>query len=101
MKEHGYVTNLFQTAQNLGYDIIEHKLFDISANPLNPTGVMIIKKADTTNVNNPICCPVTKTDFIIRDNAYYSPESLLAYPVIDEIPCLLAQNAVVATKFMD
>ncbi|MEK4711609.1 class I SAM-dependent methyltransferase [Sporosarcina sp. FSL K6-5500] len=101
MKEHGYVTNLFQTAQNLGYDIIEHKLFGISTNPLNPTGVMIIKKAGTHDVINPICCPVTKTDFIIKNNTYYSPESLLAYPVIEEVPCLLAQNAVVATKFMD
>lgn len=101
MKEHGYVTNLFQTAQNLGYDVIEHRLFGISANPLNPTGVMIIKKASTKNVDNPICCPVTKTDFIIKNNTYYSPDSLLAYPVVDKIPCLLSQNAIIATKFLD
>ncbi len=101
MKKHGYVTDLFQTAKNLGYDIIEHKLFGISANPLNPTGLMIIKKGGSEKIINPICCPVTKTDLIIKNNSYYSPESLLAYPIIDEVPCLLAQNAVVATKFLD
>lgn len=101
MKEHGYITNLYETARKLGYNIIEHRLFDISANPLNPTGVIIIKKEGIEKNNNPICCPVTKTDFIMKDNVYYSPESLLAYPIIDGIPCLIEQNAIVATKFLD
>lgn len=101
MEEHGYITTLFQTAKDLGYDIVEHRLFEVSANPLNPTGLIIIKKDGTGNVNDPICCPVTKTDFVVKDNAYYSPESLLVYPVIDGVPCLLAQNAVVATKFLE
>lgn len=101
MKQHGYVTKLYETAKRLGYNIIEHRLFEVSANPLNPTGLIIIKKEGTEQVVNPICCPVTKTDFVLKDNAYYSPESLLAYPIIGGIPCLLEQNAIVATKFLD
>ncbi len=30
MKEHGYVTKLYATAKGLGYNIIEHRLFDYS-----------------------------------------------------------------------
>lgn len=44
MEYHGYVKNLYSTAKENGYDIIEHRLFDVSANPLNPTGLIIIRK---------------------------------------------------------
>lgn len=101
MKSHGYITNLYETAKNLGYDIIEHKLFEISANPLNPTGLIIIKKMCDSKVVNPLCCPITKSDVLEKNNAYFSEDSLLAYPILDGIPCLLAQNAIIATKFLD
>ncbi|KOP82301.1 hypothetical protein AMS60_07245 [Bacillus sp. FJAT-21945] len=103
MLENGYITKLYSTAKKLGFNIIEHKLFGNNSNPLNPTGLMIIRKRKDKNtvVVNPLCCPVTKTDIFRRFNAYYSQDSLLAYPIIDEIPCLLPQNAIIATKFLD
>ncbi|OMP65827.1 methyltransferase domain-containing protein [Domibacillus epiphyticus] len=101
MKEHGYVTNLYETANNMGYKILEHRLFEVSSNPLNPTGLLIIEKEAGETVANPMCCPVTKTDIILKNNAYYSQDSLLAYPIINNIPCLLPQNAIIATKFLD
>ncbi|RDW20777.1 methyltransferase domain-containing protein [Oceanobacillus chungangensis] len=100
MREHGYVTELYATVKDLGYEIIEHRLFEVSSNPLNPTGLMIIRKESDEEVLEPLCCPVTKTDIIKTESAYFSSESLLAYPVIQGIPCLLPQNAIVATKFL-
>ena len=101
MLSHGYVTKLFSTAVELGFNVIEHRLFEISSNPLNPTGLTIIKKEFNSESLNPLCCPLTKTDLIHRNNAYFSEESLLAYPIIDGIPCLMAESAIVATKFME
>lgn len=103
MLEHGYVTKLYSTAKSLGYKIIEHRLFEVSTNPMNPTGLIIIRKNSEVNldVNSPLCCPITKTDILKKNNAYFSQSSLLAYPIIDEIPCLLPQNAIIATKFLD
>ncbi|WP_018931018.1 methyltransferase domain-containing protein [Gracilibacillus lacisalsi] len=104
MKEHGYITNLYTSAKELGYDILEYKLLGVSTNPLNPTGVMIIRKEDVEGPNSfqgsPLACPLTKSDISLMNNAYFSEKSLLAYPVIDNIPCLLPQNAIVATKFV-
>ncbi|AWI03679.1 methyltransferase domain-containing protein [Clostridium drakei] len=97
----GYITRLYSTAKGLGYNIVEHRLLETSLNPLNPTGVIIIKKESNLKTSNPLCCPVTKSNIIQKDNAYYSKDSLLAYPIIDEIPCLLGQNAIIATKFLD
>lgn len=102
MGSHGYITSLFSTAQELGLNIIEHRLFDVSLNPLNPTGLIIIKKEPPNSpAINSLCCPNTRTNMIKRSNAYFSADSLLAYPIIDEIPCLLPQHAIIATKFLD
>lgn len=100
MVRHGYVTKLYSTALQLGYDVIVHRLFDVSVNPLNPTGIMIIRKKSEGKFFEPLCCPVTKTGIIKKHNAYFSEESLLAYPIIDDIPCLLPENAIIATKFL-
>jgi len=101
MLSHGYVTKLFSAALELGFNVIEHRLFEISSNPLNPTGLIIIKKDYNSECLNPLCCPLTKTDLMEMNNAYFSPESLLVYPIIDGIPCLMAESAIVATKFME
>jgi uncharacterized protein YbaR (Trm112 family)/ubiquinone/menaquinone biosynthesis C-methylase UbiE len=102
MEKLGYVTNLYATAIDLGYEVIEHRIFDSYNNPLNPTGLLIIKKnSSESDVNEPyLACPVTKTKLKNDKNTtLYSEESLLAYPIIKSIPCLLKQNAILATHF--
>lgn len=34
-------------------------------------------------------------------NAFFSEESLLAYPMVNEVPCLMKEYAVVATKLKE
>lgn len=101
MKEHGYVTNLYSTAKKLGYKVIEHRLFDYSSNPLNPTGVMIIeKKSSISNIPN-LKCPISLTNLLkYNDCLLYSKDSFLAYPIVDEIPCLLKENSILATHLL-
>ncbi|EJP6470961.1 methyltransferase domain-containing protein [Clostridium sporogenes] len=101
MIHHGYVTNLYLTARKLGYKIIEHKLFGISSNPLNPTGLIIIKKDCKIKESETLCCPITKNSLTLKDNCYFSKDSLLLYPIISGIPFFLPQNAILASKFLD
>lgn len=99
MKQHGYVTNLCSTARELNYDIEEYRIFDVYSNPLNPTGLMVIRKHAIENpCANTYCCPITKRPLVKYGNAYFAPESLLAYPIMNGVPCLLREQAVVATK---
>lgn len=101
MKEHGYITDLYLTAKKLGYDIIEHRLFDYSANPLNPTGIIIIEKQSDTSNSSKLRCPVSLTELEkYSDSLLYSKESYLAYPVIDGMPCLLKENCILATHLL-
>lgn len=105
MLSHGYVTSLYETAKELKFDIIEHRLFEVSLNPLNPTGLLIIRKNGDMHEKkhefNPLCCPITHSPIKEYSSAYYSSEAMLAYPILDSVPCLLPQNALVATHFLD
>ncbi|WP_300661154.1 methyltransferase domain-containing protein [Fluviicola sp.] len=101
MNEHGYVTGLHATAVELGYKIIEHRLFDYSINPLNPTGIIVIEKNAENAGEIDLRCPISLTKLIkYSDSLLYSKESFLAYPVIDGIPCLLKENSILATHLL-
>ncbi len=103
IKEHGYVSDLYGAAKRLGYEVLTYRLFPPFSNPLNPTGLMIIKKGEITKPNQKpaFSCPVTKSLLQDIENVYFSKDSMLAYPVIQGIPCLLPQNAIIATHFLD
>lgn len=99
MRDHGYITELHDTAKVLNYNVIEHKLFEYCSNPLNPTGLMIIKK-DNHGVGNSaeLICPITHSELKPHgDSLLYSEDCFLAYPVIENIPCLLKENSILAT----
>lgn len=101
MKKHGYVTELHASAKKLGYKIIEHRLFDYSSNPLNPTGLIIIEKRATGSNNSNLVCPISHTELLhYSDSLLFSKESFLAYPIIDKIPCLLKENSILATHLL-
>ena len=46
-------------------------------------------------------CPISKQNLEIRSNYLFSKESKMAYPVIDEIPILLKNKAILATHLDD
>ena len=106
MEKHGYVKGLYETAKKLHMNVVEYKLL-FSENPLSPnnTGVIIIKKDHTDLLASQdgeyLACPVTKTSIKkVREN-YYSNDGMLLYPIVDSVPCLLPDNAIVATHYMD
>lgn len=104
MKSHGYVTRIIETCKELGYKLVETRLMQNPVNPMNPTGLFLIEKnAAAAPQPSGLCCPVTKSAFgPVRDaGSLFAPQSLLAYPVIQGVPCLLAENGVVATHYLD
>lgn len=104
MRSHGFVCDLYPAVRALGYRVLDHRPFEVSYNPLNPTGLTIIEKSAVANdrpVSSPYACPITRTPVTAHPDCYFSEASLLAYPVIWDIPCLLSSHAVIATHFSD
>ncbi|MBI2357203.1 class I SAM-dependent methyltransferase [Candidatus Dojkabacteria bacterium] len=103
METHGYIKNLYGTALSLGYEVIDHRPFDISLNPLNPSGIILIRKkvSESLIYSNPLMCPITKSSLELVRGSYFTEKGLLVYPVIDGVACLARENAIIATHYMD
>ena len=99
MERLGYIKNLHAISKELGYKIIEYRKFDYCNNPLNPTGLIVIEKNAKQPGKHVLACPVSKSGLKFEKNVYFSNDSFLAYPVIADVPCLLTENAVLATHF--
>lgn len=99
MLQHGYVTNLYETAKHCGYKVIRYDLLGFSLNELNPTGVMVIEKNIEETSKDVFICPISKNKLHQVDNVMYCNNSMLMYPIMAGIPCLLEDHALVATKF--
>ena len=99
MKKNGYVTDLKLKIIELGYNLVEYKKFPVIAHDRNPTGLYVILKEDKKNkANLNFTCPISKDDLIEHSDHYFSKTSLISYPKINEIPCLLTDYAVLTTK---
>ena len=104
MVKHGYVRNLSGHVKELGYEVVIDRPFNISVNELNPTSLIVIKKNDVgaeKNYSLHYSCPVSGTNLKKCNNVYFSKESGIMYPVINGIPCLSEQAALLGTHFGD
>jgi SAM-dependent methyltransferase len=104
MEFHGYCKNLNGISQSLGYKVIEHKLFPFTENPLNPTAITIIKKDPLDTYQRDVSttkfvCPKYKTPLEEIGGMLFSPEALVVYPILANIPCLRIENGIVASKY--
>ncbi len=103
MDSHGYCKNLKNTAEALGFNVIKYQLFPFSANPLNPTSLIIIEKKEQTEpfCNELFACPKFKTPLVKIGGMYYSENAMSIYPVILDIPCLRIENRILASKYKE
>jgi len=103
MRQHGYVRGLRAVAESLGAEILDHRLLPYSPNPLNPSGVLILRKpaGETHGPNRSTGpqwqCPHTHGELRDLGDAFFSAASGLAYPVLRGIPLLRVEHAVMAS----
>lgn len=102
MDSHGYCKNLVPISQSLGYDVTTHELFPFTVNPLNPTALTIIsKQSKAEELSDILACPKFKTSLQKFGGSLYSPEALVSYPILGEIPCLRIENGIFSSKYLE
>lgn len=102
MMSHGYVRNLKKAAEDIGATVAKYALLDVYANPLNPSGVLLLAKTNPEpradgDLQSYWQCPVTGAELVDQGDLYYAGGVGLAYPVMRGIPLLRAEHAVVAS----
>jgi ubiquinone/menaquinone biosynthesis C-methylase UbiE len=102
IEEQRYCLDLCRHAVELGFDVIEHRLFETSR-PHNQTALLVIaKRADASPyTGNFLACPRCRRTLLLHQGSYFCLDCLMAYPVIGRIPCLLASYGIVAARFLD
>ena len=108
MMHHGYIRGLYDTAKKLNCSIKDYRLLEHIENPLNPSGVLTItksisKKSETLEIKDSQNllwqCPLTKTNLVKLDDAFFSRDCGISYPILRNIPLLKKENAIVASLF--
>jgi ubiquinone/menaquinone biosynthesis C-methylase UbiE len=102
MTAHGYVKNLKNTAESLGANVVEYGLLDICANPLNPSGIVLLAKGGSrprpADNSTSWQCPISGTRLVDAGDLFYASDVGISYPVMREIPLLRPEHAVIASS---
>lgn len=99
MEELGYVKNIHQVAEDLGYEVVDHFPLKNYLNPLNPTAVTIIKKNEEILDEPEYACPISLKPLVKTSDGYFSERAMCLYPEIMGLPCLKKENAIIASKY--
>ncbi len=106
IEKHRYCRDLHRTAQDLGYHVIEHRLFETTKSSANQSALMIIEKpaaqeAESGLPGAPYACPLCDGRLSEVKGQLFCPHDGVVYPVLDGIPCLRKSHAILASKFDD
>ena len=108
MRHHGYVRGLRDTAKRLGAEVVDYRLLEHTGNSLNPSGVLSLLKlasADTQLISPLIDeiwqCPLTGARLWKDGEGFVAQDQGLVYPVLQRVPLLRPEHAVVASNFYD
>ncbi len=98
MDKYRYAKNLYNVCKKLDCEIIEYGLLDVSLNPKNLTGLIVLKKKKSKKNNIKFKCLHTNNTLSEKKDFLYNDRSGIIYPKIKELPILLEDKAIIAPK---
>lgn len=103
MDHHGYVRGLREVAEQIGAEVMDYRLLAYSGNPLNPSGVLALRKPRPAPSAEELPkslwrCPLTGSELQRQGDLFFASDVGLAYPILRGIPLLRADHAVIASK---
>jgi ubiquinone/menaquinone biosynthesis C-methylase UbiE/uncharacterized protein YbaR (Trm112 family) len=106
MDEHGYVRNLLAACEESGAKVERYELMGFSKNLRNPSGVIVLRKnlasqgmidSAPSITESRYRCPVTLRRLKQMERYFAAPEVGFVYPILEGIPLLRPEHAVVAS----
>lgn len=99
MDKHGYIKELPEAIAALGWRLDAVQFIQSTRNPLNPTYAYIASPLTERERpdGEPWACPATRLLLKRKPSCYWSPGSRLAYPIIEGLPILRPEAAVLTT----
>jgi len=103
IEEFKYCRDLYRHATELGFKVIEHRLYDYHWSERNQTSLMIIEKGleSQPGRHDFYACPACRNPLRLHKGNYYCGECFLVFPVIGGIPCLVSLHGILASKYLE
>jgi uncharacterized protein YbaR (Trm112 family) len=102
MDKLGYVRELPRHIEKLGGKLDSVIALSNTANPLNPTYCYIISINKSIHQlkegETPFVCPNSGELLFKRNGYYWSPDGGYAYPIIEGVPVLRKESAILMTR---
>ena len=101
IEEYGYCRGIPRIIKRLGYSILNHELFEFS-DPTNENAIIIVQKSKKKTLKpmrqNSFVSPMSHKPLLRYKDCWYCKDDGYAYPIINNIPCLLKENAILVSK---
>lgn len=103
MSNHGYVRRLRGVAETFDCTIEDYRLLECTGNPLNPSGVLKIRKAGYQSYAGEVSdrafwqCPLSGSSLVRSSEYFMSRGTGIVYPILNGVPLLRPEHAVVAS----
>ena len=103
MRSHGYVRGLRRAAEKMDCAIDDYRLLQCISNPLNPSGVLKLKKAavlsqcDESSESVLWQCPLTGKSLVKKGGYFLAEGAGIAYPTLGGVPLLRPEHGVIAS----
>lgn len=92
-----YVRDLAGVLAEMGVRIVHHRLWELDANPRNRAALIVADFDNPRAATKPgFVSPLGRAELSRRSGAWYSQAEGFAFPIIDEIPVLKRESAVLA-----
>lgn len=100
--KHQYCQDLYKTARELHYKVIEYSLFGFYDKPSNQSALLIIEVDPKNKKSHPeYACPICKNPLAVHKEHYFCKTDGLIFPVIAGIPCLRRLHGILGSKFLE
>lgn len=98
-----YIKNLMNTLEKVDAKVLEHRLFDIFTYNTNSAITILEKKHSINKSTKKIdyACPICKKSLIRHKENLFCEDCYNIYPVIDGIPLLTSNNAILCSKYTE
>lgn len=101
IEKHKYVKNLKRTVGELGFKVLKYELFPVGTYRNQPA-IIVIEKIEKTKENSvDFCCPICKSKLEFVQQNYFCNDCNLVYPILNDIPILNSESAIIFSKFKD
>ncbi|NDV20646.1 methyltransferase domain-containing protein [Pseudodesulfovibrio sp. JC047] len=100
MDTHLYCRNLASHAQDAGFSILAHHLLEKTHK--GRTMMLLLEKPSAQPAPSPgFACPSCTSPLISHAGHLFCPECMVVYPILDGLPCLRKEHAIIASTFLD